>query len=109
MVLPHQCFHLYTALGDLIIHFPHLRDLHLDKPAIHPTHPLFESPCGKLCLTAFTAAAIATLLPCLSSLEMGYDELEIVNSSEYVDSGFHPSFLHMERLLPVRSLAPGLW
>ena len=110
MVVPHQRSHLYTVLGDLINHFPNLslKDLRLDKPAIHPTHPLFKSPCGKLCLTVFTAAAIATLSPCLSSLEMGYDELEIVNFSEHADSGFRPSFLHMERLLPVWSLASGL-
>ena len=74
-----------TALVDLINHFPNLRDLHLYQSYIHQarhTAPFFGSPRGKLCLTALTSVAVSTLLSCLLELELGYDELEIVNFGE---------------------------
>ena len=98
-----------TALVDLINHFPNLRDLHLDQlyiPHTRHTAPPFRSPRGKLCLTALPPAAVATLLSCLHELELGYDELEIVNFDETAHCWLSPLISSCRKTLACLKFSP---
>jgi hypothetical protein len=88
-----------TALVTLLDHFPNLREPHLNKPtveverwAIRPS--LHRSPRGKLCFftlsTETDAQTKGILSGCLSSLELGYDEIEIVDMDERSHSTLDP-------------------
>ena len=70
-----------NAILNLIVHFPNLKNLHIERCTIWQGFRNFRStsrsPRGKLRLTDLTNRDMSTLSAHLSKLELGYDEIEI--------------------------------
>ena len=86
-----------TVIANIIDCFPNLRKLHIDRSRISygPMNTPFpsRSPRGKLRLTGLLAADMGSLCACLCGLDLGYDELEIVNPPSRPNS-FVPPIVH---------------